>query len=397
MSHVRDQWTKRDPNGKRVKSSRWGKGKRWLAVWVENGKEVTKAFDTLDAAQLHASRAAVGQAEGSWITKDRLEVTMGDMWEVWIASKTGRAKPTIAGYNAAWRHIEPVWRNAPYWKIKRAAFNAWIPTVTRLDGSGTKLSGATLRKIGIVFNALLDQAVELDVISKNPMKSSDIPRQGKAERRYLTVTEIDRLIRFAPTEEASLMITLLVQTGLRPGEAKGLKVRDLDLLRGRLMIRRDVDPLGHPDETKTRSHREVPIGGDLLLDLEDITTDRDPSDWLLLDEHGNVWTTTRWRRVWKTTCEKAGIKGITTYELRHTAASLAIAAGADVKTVQRMLGHTSAAMTLDTYAHLWETAIDTLPGAISAHMESERKREAAKAARRMEREARRLGLRAVDG
>lgn len=397
MSHVRDQWTKRGPKGTRVRSARWGKGKRWLAVWGENGKEVTKAFDTFDAARLHASRAEVGQAEGSWITKDRLNVTMGDMWEVWIASKTGRAKPTLAGYHAAWRHIAPEWQNAPCWKIKRAAFNAWIPTVTRLDGSDAKLSGATLRKIGIVFSALLNQAVELDIIGKNPMKSSDIPRQGKAERRYLTVKEIDRLIASAPTEAARLMITVLIQTGLRPGEAKGLKIRDLDLLRGRLMIRRDVDALGNPDETKTRTHREVPIGGDLLLDLEDLADNRDPSDWLLLDEHGNVWTTTRWRRIWKTACEKAELKGVTTYELRHTAASLAIASGADVKTVQRMLGHTSAAMTLDTYAHLWETAIDTLPGAIAAHMESERKREADKAARRMEREMRRHGLRAVDG
>ncbi|WP_232009566.1 tyrosine-type recombinase/integrase [Corynebacterium kutscheri] len=46
------------------------------------------------------------------------------------------------------------------------------------------------------------------------------------------------------------------------------------------------------------------------------------------------------------------MSGLTTYELRHAAASLAIAAGADVKTVQLMLGHTSAAMTLDAYAHL---------------------------------------------
>ncbi|BFM31926.1 hypothetical protein KPHES18084_01680 [Corynebacterium ulcerans] len=63
-----------------------------------------------------------------------------------------------------------------------------------------------------------------------------------------------------------------------------------------------------------------------------------------------------------------------TYELRHTAASIAIAAGADVKTVQLMLGHSSAAMTLDIYAHLWEEGLDAIPSAMEAHMESERKR-----------------------
>ena len=67
-----------------------------------------------------------------------------------------------------------------------------------------------------------------------------------------------------------------------------------------------------------------------------------------------------------------GIKGLDTYELRHTAASLAIAAGADVKTVQLMLGHASAAMTLDTYAHLWEEGLDAIPDAIESKMAAER-------------------------
>lgn len=74
--------------------------------------------------------------------------------------------------------------------------------------------------------------------------------------------------------------------------------------------------------------------------------------WLLLDEKGNGWTTARWRVVWKNLQVCCGLEGVDTYELRHTAASLAIAASADVKTVQRMLGHASVAMTLDVYGHL---------------------------------------------
>lgn len=90
-------------------------------------------------------------------------------------------------------------------------------------------------------------------------------------------------------------------------------------------------------------------------------------------------------------CEAAGLVNFTTYELRHTAASLAIAAGADVKTVQLMLGHASAAMTLDVYAHLWETGLDHVPSAVEEHMRRERKRVAAREARRSQRR----GLRAV--
>ncbi|WP_374957139.1 tyrosine-type recombinase/integrase [Corynebacterium falsenii] len=161
-------------------------------------------------------------------------------------------------------------------------------------------------------------------------------------------------------------------TGLRPGEAKGLKVKDLDVVRGRLMIRRDVDDLGRVDQTKTRDHRDVPIDGELLHQLASAAEGRDMEAWLLPDEKTNVWTTARCRVVWKNLQVWCGLEGVDTYELRHTAASLAIAACADVKTVQRMLGHASAAMTLDVYGHLWEEGLDQLPGAMEKQLESQR-------------------------
>lgn len=394
MAYVRDLWMKKNPDKtsriKKVRSARCGKGKRWQAVWIENGHEATKTFETRDEAELWAARAEVGKADGTWITKDKADVTLEDMWTLWIASKEGRATSTKAGYEAAWNHIKPVFGNTPCWKIERAKVAAWIPTVTTTKGSKDKtpriIGSGSQRKIGIVIRALLDQAEDLEVINRNKVRSTDIPRQTKAERRYLTVREIDRLLAAAhPMPEVLLMINVLLFTGLRPGEAKGLKTKDLDPLRGRLYIRRDVDDLGRPDETKTRNHRDVPIGGDLLFDLEDAAETKDPNDWLLTDESGNVWTTTKWRKRWETICTNAHISNFTTYELRHTAASLAIAAGADVKTVQLMLGHASAAMTLDTYAHLWETGLDFVPGAMTAHMQRERERLAAREQRHAER------------
>lgn len=400
MAYVRDLWTKQNPDKnsriKKVRSARWGHGKRWQAVWEEDGKTVTASFDSYDEADLHVSRAVVGSADGTWITKDKLDVTLRDMWTVWIAAKAGRSSSTIAGYKSAWAHIDPEFGDTPCWRIERANITAWIPTLTTTKGckpgEQKALGSGSQRKIGIVIRALLDQAEELDIIPKNRMRSTDVPRQTKSERRYLTIREIDRLLAEAePEPQVSLMINVLLATGLRPGEAKGLKVKDLDAMRGRLSIRRDVDALGQADETKTRNHRDVPVGGELLLDLEDEADGKNPDDWLLTDEHGHVWTTTRWRVKWQGICKTAGIQSVTTYELRHTAASLAIAAGADPKTVQLMLGHASAAMTLDVYAHLWETGLDSLPGAISDYLERERARMAVREKRR----AARGSLRAI--
>lgn len=403
MARVKDLWTKRNPDPtsriKRVRTARWGVGKRWQTIWEENGVEVSQTFDTEDAARLKAAQVEVGQSEGTWITKDKRDITLGDMWEPWIAGKAGRSKKTIDGYRSAWNHVKPVWGSTPVWKIDRTKITAWLPTLRTTQGCPTgtdrPVGSAQQRKIGIVINALMDQAEELSIIPKNHMRSSDIPRQEKAERRYLTIKEIDAILAAAPTYEAQLLIRVLLFTGIRPGEAKGLKVKDLDPIRGRLMIRRDVDDAGNPDDTKTRNHRDVPIGGDLLLDLEDNTDGRDLEDWLIPDEHGNVWTTTRWRRVWANILNATGITGVTTYALKHTAASLAIAAGANPKTVQLMLGHSSAAMTLDVYAHLWEEGLDTIPGAIESHIDAAREREQAREQARLARRHRRGNLRVV--
>lgn len=404
MAWVKDLWTKKNPNKdsrtKRVRSARWGIGKRWMAVWIEDGREVGETFETRDAAELFASQVDVGQDDGTWITKDKRSVTLRDMWESWIASKAGKSKKTIDGYKSAWGpHIEPVWGDTPCHEIDRAKVSAWLPTLRTTQGckAGTDrpLGSAQQRKIGIIINALLAQAEDLSVIHKNPIRTDDVPRQKKAERRYLKVREVDALLAAAPTEAAGLLAEVLVMTGVRPGEAKGFKVKDLDVDRGRLRVSRDVDDLGNPDETKTRNHRDVPIGGGLLLDLEDAAEGCDPEDWLIADEYGNVWTTARWRRVWAKMCEQAGLTDVTTYVLKHTAASMAIASGADAKKVQRMLGHGTAAMTLDVYGHLWDTGLDDVPTAIESHMAAEREKDKAREKARSERRARRGHLRAV--
>jgi integrase len=65
-------------------------------------------------------------------------------------------------------------------------------------------------------------------------------------------------------------------------------------------------------------------------------------------------------------CERSAVPRLTPHELRHTAASLAIASGADIKVVQQMLGHKSATMTLDQYGHLFGDRLDIVADAMDA-------------------------------
>lgn len=395
MAYVRDLWTRlnsdKTSKKKRIQGDRWGKGKHWQVTWVEGGRRATKTFAMRDSAELFASKVFalkvdVAQDAGTWITKDKQDITLTDIWALWLPTKQGAvAASTLQGYMSSWKRIEVAFGHRRCGEIQRAELIAWIhaQTTNRYDDE-QPLSGAMKRKIGLTLKTLFDAAVEQGIILKSPLQigGKDIPSQGKTERRYLRIHEVDALIDAAPTPEAALLLRVLLWTGIRPCEAKGLKIRDLDAVRGRLMIRRDVDIYGALDETKNRNHRDVPVGGELLWDLEDAAENKQPEDWLLPDEHGNVWTDARWRRIWARMCETAGIHDVTTYSLRHTAASMAIAAGANVKTIQRMLGHGSAALTLDVYGHLWDEELNTIPVALDAHMAAEREHFKARRTRR---------------
>ncbi|MGZ9830113.1 site-specific integrase, partial [Tsukamurella ocularis] len=159
----------------------------------------------------------------------------------------------------------------------------------------------------------------------------------------------------------------LLFAGPRPGEAGPIDCADLAPQRGRIRIHK----------TKSRRARDVPVGGQLLAELVREAEGRPGDAPLLLAPRGGRWTKSAWESLW----DRIGVDGVTLYELRHTAASMAIAAGADVKTIQAMLGHQSAAMTLDTYGHLWHGNLDMVPGAVQAHMQRERERLAADTAK----------------
>ena len=99
----------------------------------------------------------------------------------------------------------------------------------------------------------------------------------------------------------------------------------------------------------------------LVDPLKDRIVGRHATTWCSPRRRGGVLRNNNFRRrVFDRAAESVGLAGLTPHELRHTAASLAIAAGANVKAVQRMLGHASAAMTLDVYADLFEDDLDQL-------------------------------------
>jgi Phage integrase family len=116
---------------------------------------------------------------------------------------------------------------------------------------------------------------------------------------------------------------------------------------------------------KTHQRREVPIPRFLAAELAGHIAGRNPDDLVFAGiRNGHPLRVSTFRTTFSAAARTIGVPDLYPHQLRHTAASLAIASGADVKVVQQMLGHASAAMTSDTYGHLFEDRLDEVGDAL---------------------------------
>ncbi|MCD2117782.1 site-specific integrase [Rhodococcus pyridinivorans] len=218
-------------------------------------------------------------------------------------------------------------------------------------------SAATVRKNVSVVSQILDQAVTDSRIVTSPATGLDPPRIHHEERRYLTAEQVSQLAKAAG--ENALFVYVLAYCGLRFGEAAALTVSDVNFERRRMRIHRSVTVVDSRivvSGTKSNQARDVPVPGFLLAMLHDRLKGM-PEDALVFpaSRGGYLRANNVRRRWWDKAVKASGVpEGLTPHELRHTAASLAITAGANIKTLQRMLGHASAALTLDRYGHLFD-------------------------------------------
>lgn len=174
------------------------------------------------------------------------------------------------------------------------------------------------------------------------------------------------------------MVRFLAYTGLRWGEMAALRVQDFDMLRRRVNVSRSVTESGGLvwSTPKTHERRSVPFPAALTAELAAVMVGKGRDDLVFTDQRGGVLRNSNYRgRVFEPAvknCQDADetFPTITPHDLRHTAASLAISAGANVKAVQRMLGHAKASMTLDVYADLFDEDLDGVAARLDAAIKS---------------------------
>ena len=295
------------------------------------------------------------------------------------------------------RHITPRWQRVPLSKITHAEVQSWVTTLTTtarpLRGrkitaaqrdAAPVLTAATIQKVHRVFAMILDLAVRDGRLASNPALRVKLPKTSRKPRRYLTHEQVAALAKAAAANPDSkhavtgereaagyeLVVLFLAYTGLRFGEMAALRIHRVDFLRCRALIAESVTPVQGKGlvwgTAKSGRIGEVPIPKFLIEGLARHVEGRNPSELLFPGVRSGepLRVASFTRGPFKAAARTIGVPDLHPHELRHTAASLAIASGADVKVVQEMLGHASATMTLDLYGHLFGDRLDTVADAM---------------------------------
>lgn len=365
-------------------------GRRWRVVWIDpaSRRERSRSFDLKRDAEAFRTSTEHSFRSGPYRDPEDARRTFAEAAAAWMESRRSiRDSTRDRDSEDLRRWVLPQWGGRQLGSIRREHVERWISQLS--DGSAprnyadpsrvsTGLSGRSVRAIHVTLSGTLSYAMRLGWIASNEAHGIDLPKPTDGPRVYLDfaqVEELGDLIGGAGTPSDVALIRLLAFAGLRIGEALSLQVGDVDLAARRIHVERTWTDsrgsikLGPP---KTGKDRRVPLHGFLTPEIAELVDGHAGTDWLFRASRGGPHHPNNWReRVWRKAIRGSVFEEmkLTPHGLRHTAASMAIASGADVLVVQTMLGHSSSTETLRTYAHLWPDRLDEVADRVSVARE----------------------------
>lgn len=329
----------------------------WRARWLDqHGRpqsKGSKAWTKRDALRYERTRLE---------ERDRLPwqsdttTTLGEWTKTCMRRWRHLAPATVVSYEAEINnHILPnLGERTPLARITDEAIEAWI--------EGDQGAPASVQRRYVICKALLSEAVKKGRLTANPMVHVRPPRLVHREMRFVTLEELLAIAEVI-TPRYALLAPLVGTVGLRQAETWALRPEHFDFRSRQITIygtksRRALRAVTMSEHVAERTERHLAEWG---------------NDWVFPSKTGRPpHSLGGWREsVWYPAVAAAGIEGkVRPHDLRHTAAALAILAGAHPVALQRMLGHATSTFTMDTYGHLFPSldasiasGIDTLwPG-----------------------------------
>ena len=327
-------------------------------VYASTEKECVK--------KLKALQAAVDN--GTFIEPSRL--TVGQWLKIWAAEYLGGVKgSTEYSYKKHINnHITPALGAVKLQKLKPHAVQAFYNDLQREKG----LSPKTIKNLHGVLHSALKQAVTVGYIRQNPADNAKLPRVEKAEVQTLTEDFLPLFLEAITDHDFEAIYFTTLFTGLRQGEVLGLTWPCIDLDKGTVYIKQQLQRergssgayvLG---SLKNDKPRHIAIAPDVVKMLRHERAKQarrrlkagsawsNPDNLVFTNELGKHLVPDTVYAHFKRLAASIGCPGLRFHDLRHTYAVNALRSGDDIKSVQDNLGHHTAAFTLDTYGHVTE-------------------------------------------
>lgn len=359
-------------------------GKTWRIRDEVNGRKVDLAagYPSKTAARAAMVLLRADEMRGDALVPRGGRVTLRAHVEQWWPSYERSLRPT-ARHSEGGRlrnHILPMLGDLTLDELDTPTIQQWVDDLSDgigpwpARGSRTKLAPKTVHNCHGLLHTILSGAVGKRLIRINPCGDTDLPQRVHREMRFLTDPEITRLIAATPAHWQPLVL-LLVATGLRWGEATGLKVGRVDLLaaRPKLLVVEQLQELtdgslifGPPKSARGR--RTVSFTTMVALALTQLVAGKSEGDMVFTAPRGGMVRTRNFRRVWLTATKAAGLDGLRVHDLRHSHAAVLISAGRPLSAISRRLGHSSIHVTDALYGHVREDVDEGILAAVEASL-----------------------------
>lgn len=367
-----------------VCTARHGQGKRWLARWVDHDRqERSKSFDRRADAQRQIDGITTSLNVGTYADPQRSAIPFGVVAEEWLDSKRGAVEPkTLAGNRSLLDVVVlPRWADTRLRDMQHPDIQEWVNWLRESSEARTRpakrdedddgplgLSAARVIHAFQVVDQVLSYAIRARYVAVNPADGIHLPRKNSRRDRAISHDQIRSLALAAG--ELSTVVYVLGYGGMRYGELQALKISNIQVDRCRLRVARSITYVhGFGDRegpTKTHQERWVPLPRFVMDMVADVIRGRDDTEFAFSLADGRPMPLDYFRWRFDKACAAADLVDVTPKTLRHTAGSLALAAGATIVTVSKMMGHKDVTTTMNIYAHELPDDFDNLAAAMDS-------------------------------
>jgi integrase len=324
---------------------------------------------------------------GSGTYVDPGRQTMTEYLREWLVAIQRTVRPgTWTSYRSnIERHVVPRLGGRELRQLSASHLNVLYSELLddgRCDGAGG-LSPRSVRYVHTILHRALRDAVRWGKLPRNPAEMADPPRSRAPEMKTWQKEELRRFLASVEDDRLYAAWLLVSTTGLRRGELLGLRWSDLDFEAGRAAIRQTLSSVGgkvtFSTPKTTKSRRSIALDPATLAALRRHRDAQDEEratwaecytdlDLVFCREDGTPLRPDSITRRFHDLSGRAGLPLVRLHDVRHTYASIGLAAGTHPKVMAERLGHATVGITLDTYSHvapaLAKQAADDLAGLI---------------------------------